>query len=131
MQRGKNTKDFGVTILVLVLFFLFASSFTRTSRLNTNSKPKTESFSGYQLNYPAQVTVNSNFDQEDIFTSVIKKYPNRTINEVKRLNYSILLIQRMATLRKIEFQSGPAPQLRLFCLYQYHYQNDKDYPALG
>ena len=131
MRRENYSKDFGVTILVIVLFFLFACSFTNSTRQHSAGKPRTESVSGYQQNNPALVWVNHIIDGEDIFISVIKKYPSRIIDLFKTLNNNRLIGQKFAVLQKIEFSSSPAPLYGFYFQYQYHSQKVDDYPALG
>jgi hypothetical protein len=131
MQQENTTKDFNGMILVIVLFFLFVCSFTNSYNYHSTAKAQVESLSADQQNHPALVSANHVLDSKDIFISVIKKYPSRTINVFKALNLNRLTTQKFSILRKIEYSSAPSPTLGFSFQYQYHSQKADDFPAIG
>lgn len=131
MERENTKKDFSGMILVIVLFFLFVCSFTNSYNHHSTAKAQIESLSADQQNHPALVSANYILDSKGIFISVIKKYPNRTINMFKTLNVNRLTSQKLTVLRKIEYSSDPSPLCGFNFQYQYHSQKVDDFPAIG
>jgi len=131
MQKENYTKDLGGTILVIVLFFLFACSFTNSTKHHSAGKPPTESVSGFHQNHPALISANPVIEREGIFISVIKKYPDRINYLLKTLNVNRIIGQKFVALQKIKFSSAPSPLRSFYFQYQYHSQKVDDYPALG
>jgi hypothetical protein len=120
MKPENEHNDFGGTLLIIVLFLLFACSFSNSSLHKESVKFRVESNLVHHPDHNALPTVNTIIDQAGSMTSVPVKNSVRLHDEYKIMYDSRMASKRMANLQKARDLTVPAIIRRFYPMYHYH-----------
>lgn len=131
MKPENEHNDFGGSLLIIVLFLLFACSFSNSSLHKESGKLRIESNFVHHPDHNALPTVNTVIGQAGTMASVPVKNSARLHDEYKTRYDSRMASNRMANLQKAEDLSGPATIRRFYPLYHYHNPVTDEYTVQG
>lgn len=130
-QTENEPRNLGGTLPIIVLFLLFACSFTNRSSHSDPGKKQVESGFVSHHDPGACLTVKTFTDRAFSMASAVVKHAVCHQDKFKKMHDTRMAGNKMASLKNTGNRSGPANIFRFYPLFHYHTPVTDEYPILG